>query len=77
MAIDPEGLQVGQTVAVRDFHFGLHLTPVTGGEGGLTVREVGPEHLVLSDPASGSRIQIPRYLILPSPPAPEGGRGAA
>ena len=62
MAIDPNSLQTGQAVAVTEMRFGVQIDPPGEGESGLTVVEVGREHLVLDD-AAGSRRSIPLYLI--------------
>ena len=63
MVIDPSSLQIGQAVAVREMNYGVQIHPPGEGEAGLTVVEVGREHLVLDDAAGGSRRSIPLYLI--------------
>ena len=70
MGIDPNSLQIGQAVAVREMSYGVQIIPPGEGEAGLTVVEVGREHLVLDDAAGGSRISIPLYLIHKPAPAP-------
>lgn len=63
MGIDPNSLQIGQAVTVRELNYGVQINPPGEGEAGLTVVEVGREHLVLDDAAGGSRRSIPLYLI--------------
>ena len=69
MYIDPNCLQIGQTVTVREMSYGVQINLPGQGEAGLTVVEVGREHLVLDDAAGGSRRSIPLYLIHKPPPA--------
>jgi hypothetical protein len=69
MGMDPNSLQIGQAVAVREMSYGVQIIPPGEGEAGLTVVEVGREHLVLDD-AAGSRTSIPLYLIHKPAPAP-------
>ena len=69
MGMDPNSLQIGQAVAVREMSYGVQIIPPGEGEAGLTVVEVGREHLVLDDAASG-RTSIPLYLIHKPAPAP-------
>lgn len=63
MGIDPSCLQIGQTVTVREMNYGVQINAPEEGEAGLTVVEVGREHLVLDDSAGGIRRSIPLYLI--------------
>ena len=67
--MDPNSLQIGQAVVVREMSYGVQIIPPGEGEAGLTVVEVGREHLVLDD-AAGSRMSIPLYLIHKPAPAP-------
>jgi hypothetical protein len=76
MALDTGGLRAGQAVAVRELPFGCEIEAPADGEAGLAVVEVGPEHLVLENPSSGSRTSIPLYLIR-KPPKPQVRRPAA
>jgi hypothetical protein len=69
MGLDPNGLQIGQTVTVQEMSFGVLIKLPEEGEAGLTVVEVGREHLVLDDSAGGIRKTIPRYLIHKETPA--------
>ena len=69
MGIDPDSLQIGQAVTVRQMNYGVQIHPPGEGEAGLTVVEVGREHLVLDDAAGGSRRMIPLYLIHKPAPA--------
>ena len=70
MMLDPRSLQIGQKVTVRDALFGLQVRPAAEGEPGLTVAGVGPDHLVLDDPASGVRQRVPLWLVNKSAQAP-------
>jgi hypothetical protein len=63
MGLDPNGLQIGQTVTVQEMSYGVQIKLPEEGEAGLTVIEVGREHLVLDDAAGGVRKSIPLYLI--------------
>jgi hypothetical protein len=77
MGIDPNSLQIGQTVTVREMNYGVQINPPGEGEAGLTVVEVGREHLVLDDAAGGSRRSIPLYLIhKPAPASVESSEAA-
>jgi len=69
MVIEPKNLQIGQTIVVKELHYGVLLNAPVDGEAGWTVAEVGRDHLLLEDAAGGSRRQIPMYLIHKSPPA--------
>ena len=69
MCLDPNGLQIGQTVTVLEMSYGVQINLPGEGEVGLTIVEVGREHLVLDDAAGGSRRSIPLYLIHKPPPA--------
>ena len=69
MGLDPNGLQIGQTVTVEEMSYGLQINLPREGEEGLTVVEVGREHLVLDDVAGGIRKSIPLYLIHKEAPA--------
>ena len=75
--IDPMSLQAGQKVTVREALFGLQVTPAADGEAGLTVVGVGPDHLVLDDPATGARTRVPLWLVNKSAQAPAAGPEAA
>jgi hypothetical protein len=68
MAIAPNHFLIGQTVTVRESSHGLQIAPSAQDEAGLTVIEVGADHLVLEDAADGSKRSIPLYLI--QKPAP-------
>ena len=68
MAVDPRTLQIGQIVAVKELNFGVQINLTSAGESGVTVVEIGSEHLVLDDTVTGSRRQIPLYLINKSIP---------
>jgi hypothetical protein len=70
MAVDPRTLQIGQTITVKELHFGIELNLAGAGEAGLTVASVGPEYLLLDDSISGSRTHIPLYLVQKSGQAP-------
>lgn len=70
MGIDPKGLQIGQTVTVQERSYGVLITTPEEGDTGLTVIEVGQEHLVLGDSAGGTRMSIPLFLIHKAVPAP-------
>jgi hypothetical protein len=63
MGLDPNGLQIGQIVTIQERIFGVQIKLPEEGEAGLTVVEVGREHLVLDDVAGGIRKSIPLYLI--------------
>jgi hypothetical protein len=77
MGIDPNCLQIGQTVTVRELNYGVEINPPGEDEAGLTVVEVGREHLVLDDAAGGSRRSIPLYLIhKPAPASVESSEAA-
>jgi hypothetical protein len=69
MGLDPNGLQIGQTVTVQEMNYGVQIKLPEEGETGLTVVEVGREHLVLDDLAGGIRKSIPLYLIHKEAPA--------
>ena len=69
MGIDPNGLQIGQTVTVQEMNYGVRINTTEQGETGLTVIEVGREHLVLGDSAGGTRMSIPLFLIHKAAPA--------
>src|SRR4051794_27711065 len=75
--IDPRSLQAGQKVTVRDAHFGVQVTPAADGEAGLTVVQVGPDHLVLDDAATDVRTRVPLWLVNKSAQAPAAGPEAA
>ena len=77
MGVDLRSLQVGQAIVVRELNFGVQINLCGDGEAGLTVVEVGPEHLVLDDAAGGSTRCIPLYLINKSAPVPVEDRAAA
>jgi len=68
MVIDPKSLQIGQTIVVKELHYGVLLNPPGEGEAGLTVVEMGHDHLLLDDAANGSTRRIPLYLIHKSAP---------
>ncbi len=68
--MDPRTLQIGQTVAVKELNYGVQINLTSAGEPGVTVVEIGQEHLVLDDISDGSRRQIPLYLINKSIPLP-------
>ena len=77
MGLDPNGLQIGQTVTVHELSYGVQIKLPEEGEAGLTVVEVGREHLVLDDAAGGSRRSIPLYLIhKPAPASVESSEAA-
>ena len=69
MGLDPNGLQIGQTVTVQEMSYGVQINLPEEGEAELTVVEVGREHLVLDDSAGGIRKSIPLYLIHKETPA--------
>ena len=77
MVVDPRSLQVGQAVVVKEMNFGVLITLCGDGEAGLTVVEVGSEHLLLDDATEGSTRRIPLYLINKSAPVPVEDREAA
>ena len=62
MGLDPQCLNVGQTVTVRELNYGVQIDLAREGEMGLNVRTIDREHLVLDD-AAGSTWSIPVYLI--------------
>jgi hypothetical protein len=62
MGLDPQCLQVGQTVTVRELNYGVQIDQVREGEMGLSVLTIDREHLVLVDEAGGT-CSIPVYLI--------------
>lgn len=74
MSLDPKSLHVGQTVTVSEMNYGILINPHHESETGLTVRAIGPEHLVLEDAAGGIR-SIPLYLI-PKPASKAEGSSA-
>ncbi len=63
MATAPNHFLIGQTVTVRELSYGIQIEPSATDEAGLTVIEVGAEHLVLQEAADGSKRSIPLYLI--------------
>ena len=63
MGIDPNGLQIGQTVTVQEMSYGVQIKLPEEGEAALTVVEISREHLVLDDSAGSIRKSIPIYLI--------------
>ncbi len=69
MGIDPKGLYIGQTVTVQELSYGVLINLPQEGKVGLTVVEVGREHLLLDDSAGGTRMSIPLYLIHKEVPA--------
>ncbi len=69
MGLDPNGLQIGQTVTVQEMSYGMQINLPEEGEAGLTVVEVSREHLILDDSAAGIRKSIPLYLIHKEAPA--------
>jgi hypothetical protein len=77
MGLDPNGLQIGQTVTVQEMNYGVQIKLPEEGEAGLTVVEVGREHLVLADAAGGVRKSIPLFLIHKEAPASVKGSEAA
>jgi hypothetical protein len=77
MTFDPRSLQLGQRVTVQGAPFGVQVTPAAGGEAGLTVAGVGPDHLVLDDAATGVRTRVPLWLVNKSAPAPAAAPEAA
>jgi hypothetical protein len=62
MSLDPQSLQVGQTVALHEMNYGVQIRSPQEGETGLTVLAVTSEHLVLDD-AAGGTLSIPVHLI--------------
>lgn len=69
MGMDPNGLQIGQTVTVEEMSYGMQIRLPEEGEVGLTVVEISRELLVLDDSAGGIRKTIPLYLIHKEAPA--------
>src|SRR5437588_4042725 len=63
MANKGKDLQVGQTVRLEERACGYHIAVLCPGERGSEVVEIGPEHAVFEDAATGVRMQLPLYLV--------------
>ena len=56
-------LQIGQTVTLKEMTWGYQVTLLPPDQPGCKVVEVGPEHIVFDDEATGVKTRLPVFLI--------------